>query len=157
MVNERGIEVDPNKIRVILNLPAPRIEREIKGFLGRLQYISRFIARLTNIFSDIALECMLAQLDDSERISDGRAIDDDFPDEDIVVVTSLSGVLLISSHGDHIPRFVCLGFSYRHPATNNIVEYEACILELETTLELGIRQMEVFGDSNMVLRQIQGH
>ena len=27
---------------------------------------------------------------------------------------------------------------------------------LETALELGIRQMEVFGDSNMVLRQIEG-
>ena len=40
---------------------------------------------------------------------------------------------------------------------NNIVEYEACILGLETTLELGIRQMEVFGDSNLVLIQIQGH
>ena len=39
---------------------------------------------------------------------------------------------------------------------NNIVEYEACILGLETALELGIRHMEVFGDSNMVLRQIQG-
>ena len=65
-------------------------------------------------------------------------------------------VLLISSHGDHIPRSVHLGFSDRHPATNNIVEYEACILGLETALELGIRQMEVFGDSNLVLRQIQG-
>ena len=36
--------------------------------------------------------------------------------------------------------------------TNNIVEYEVCILGLETTLELDIRQMEVFGDSNLVLR-----
>ena len=67
------------------------------------------------------------------------------------------GVLLISPHGDHIPRFVRLGFFDRHPTTNNIVEYEACILGLETTLELGITQMEVFGDSNLVLRQIQGH
>ena len=65
--------------------------------------------------------------------------------------------MLISPHGDHIPRFVCLGFFYQDPPTNNIVEYEACILGLETTLELGIRQMEVFGDSSMVLRQIQGH
>ena len=65
------------------------------------------------------------------------------------------GVLLISPHGDHIPRSVCLAFSDRHPTTNNSVEYEACILGLETTLELGIRQMEVFGDSNLVLRQIQ--
>ena len=61
---------------------------------------------------------------------------------------------MISPHGDHIPRSVRLAFSDRHPATNNIVEYEACILGLETTLELG--QMEVFGDSNLVLRQIQG-
>ena len=63
---------------------------------------------------------------------------------------------MISPHGDHIPRSVRLAFSDRHPATNNIVEYEACILGLETALELGIRQMEVFGDSNLVLRQIQG-
>ncbi|RVX00526.1 Transposon Ty3-I Gag-Pol polyprotein [Vitis vinifera] len=220
MVNERDIEVDPDKIRAILDMPAPRTEREVRGFLGRLQYISRFITRLIDIFlapptpgrplllylsvSDVALGCMLAQLDDSGKdraiyylmhlisrldslrylfdrsalvgrlmrwlvlltefdihyvtqksvrgsvvadhlaslpVSDGRAIDDDFSDEDVAVVTSLS---------------VRLAFSDRHPATNNIVEYEACILGLETALELEIRQIEVFGDSNLVLRQIQG-
>ena len=62
------------------------------------------------------------------------------------------GILLISPHGDHILISVRLAFSNRHPSTNNIVEYEACILGLEMTLELGIRQMEVFGDSNLVLR-----
>ena len=66
------------------------------------------------------------------------------------------GVLLISPQCDHIPRSVRLVFSDRHPITNNIVEYEACILGLETTLELSIRQMKVFGDSNLVLRHIQG-
>ena len=40
---------------------------------------------------------------------------------------------------------------------NNIAKYEAFILGLEIALKLGIRQMEVFGDSNLVLRQIQGH
>ena len=35
------------------------------------------------------------------------------------------GVLLVSPQGDHIPRSVRLAFSDRHPATNNIVEYEA--------------------------------
>ena len=43
----------------------------------------------------------------------------------------------------------------RYPATNNIVEYEACILGLETALELEIRRMEIFSDSNLVIRQIQ--
>ena len=104
-------------------------------------------------------------------ITDSIVIDDDFPDEEIAGVTSLSGwhmyfdgvakhsgygigVLLISPHGDHIPRSIRLAFSNRYPATNNIVEYEACILRLETALELRIRRMEIFGDSNLVIRQI---
>ena len=53
MVSEKGIEADPDKIRVILDMSAPRTEREIKGFLGRLQYISRFIVRLTDIYEPI--------------------------------------------------------------------------------------------------------
>ena len=53
MVSERGIEIDPNKIRAIFDMPAPRTESEIRGFLGRLQYISRFIPRLTNIYEPI--------------------------------------------------------------------------------------------------------
>ena len=102
-------------------------------------------------------------------VFDGRAIDDDFPDEDVATMISLSGwhmyfdgttnhfgygigVLLISPHGDHIPRSIRLAFSDRYSTTNNIVEYETCILVLEITLELGLRQIEVFGDSIMVLR-----
>ena len=40
--------------------------------------------------------------------------------------------------------------------TNNIVEYEACIIRLETALDLGIRQSEIHGDSNLVIQQTQG-
>ena len=36
IVSERGIEVDPGKIKAILDMPASRTEKEIKGFLGRL-------------------------------------------------------------------------------------------------------------------------
>ena len=36
IVSEPGIEVDPEKIRVILDMLALRTEREIRGFLGRL-------------------------------------------------------------------------------------------------------------------------
>ena len=62
------------------------------------------------------------------------------------------GVLLVSLQGDHILRSAHLAFSDRHPSTNNIVEYEACILDLETALKLSIRKMEMFSDSNLVLR-----
>ena len=323
IVSERGIEVDPEKTKAILDMPAPRTEKEIRGFLGRLQYISRFIARLTDIcepifrllrknqptvwnddfqcafakikecllsppallpptpgrplllylsVSDIALGCMLAQLDDSGKeraiyylskrmleyectyimierlclalvwatrrlrhyvteysillvsrldplkylfdrpvltgrlmrwlvlltefdiqyvtqksvkgsivadhlaslpVSDDRPIDYDFPDEQFVSMTSITGwrlyfdgaanqsgfgigILLISPQGDHIPRSVRLVFSGHHRLTNNMVEYEACITGLETALDLGIRQLEIHGDSNLVIRQTQG-
>ena len=53
MVSERGIEINPNKIRAILDMPVLRTEKEIKGFLCRLQYINQFIARLTNICEPI--------------------------------------------------------------------------------------------------------
>ena len=36
IVSERGIEVDPENIIAILDMPALRTEREIRGFLGRL-------------------------------------------------------------------------------------------------------------------------
>ena len=49
IVIEWGIEVDLETIRAILDMPAPRIEKEIRGFLGRLQYIIRSIAKLIDI------------------------------------------------------------------------------------------------------------
>ena len=48
LVNDRGIEVDPSNIKPILEIPPPKSEKEIRGLLGRLQYISRFIAKLTS-------------------------------------------------------------------------------------------------------------
>ena len=65
-------------------------------------------------------------------------------------------VFLIYPHGGHIPRAVCLASSDHYPTMNNIVKYKACILAMENALELGIRHMEIFSDSNIVIRWIQG-
>ena len=34
LVNDRGIEVDPSKIKAILEMPLPKSEKEIMGFSG---------------------------------------------------------------------------------------------------------------------------
>ena len=47
VVNNKGIKVDPAKVKAIQEMPAPRTEKEVKGFLGRLNYIARFISHLT--------------------------------------------------------------------------------------------------------------
>ena len=106
-------------------------------------------------------------------VSDDKPIDVDFPDEQFVSVTSIAGwrlyfdgaanqlgfgigIVLISPQGDHIPISVRLTFSDHHRLTNNIVEYEACITGIETALDLGVRQLEIHGDSNLVIKQTQG-
>ena len=40
LVSDRGIEVDPSKIKATLEMPPPKSEKEIRGFLGQLKYIS---------------------------------------------------------------------------------------------------------------------
>ena len=40
LVSDREIEVDSSKIKAILEMPPPKSEKEIRGFLGRLPYIS---------------------------------------------------------------------------------------------------------------------
>ena len=106
-------------------------------------------------------------------VSDDKPINDDFPDEQFVSVTSIAGwwlyfdgatnqsgfsigILLISPQGDHIPISIRLAFSDHHRLTNNIVEYEAFITGLETALDLGVRQLEIHEDSNLVIQQTQG-
>ncbi|RVW21322.1 hypothetical protein CK203_105456 [Vitis vinifera] len=189
IVSERGIEVDPDKIRAILDMPAPRTERESqptvwddqcqraferirvlvvassfgsaytrpsstpipisfgRGFrpalVGRLM---RWLVLLTEFDIHYVTQksirgSIVADHLASLPVSDARAIDDDFPDEDVAAVTSLSGWRM-----------------YFDGAANHS-GYGIGVLLIsphETALELGIRQMEVFGDSNLVLRQIQG-
>ena len=47
IVSQKGIEVDPDKFKAIQEIPAPRTEKQVRGFLGRLNYISRFISHMT--------------------------------------------------------------------------------------------------------------
>jgi ribonuclease HI len=41
-------------------------------------------------------------------------------------------------------------------ATNNVAEYRALLLGLESARELGAREVEVVGDSELIAKQVQG-
>ena len=49
VVSQKWIEVDPKKVKAILEMPEPCIEKQVRGFLGHLNYIARFISQLTVI------------------------------------------------------------------------------------------------------------
>ena len=58
--------------------------------------------------------------------------------------------------GEQSRSVVQEGFTYIPHATNNEAEYTALILGLTKALELGITEIEVEGDSNLVVNQVQG-
>ena len=47
ILRRRGIELYPSKIKPIQELPLPKTRKEVMSFLGRLNYISRFINQST--------------------------------------------------------------------------------------------------------------
>jgi ribonuclease HI len=63
---------------------------------------------------------------------------------------------IVEENGDLVRNVVQEGFLYIPHATNNEAEYNALILGLTKALELGIEQIEVEGDSNLVVQQVQG-
>ncbi|KAG8485246.1 hypothetical protein CXB51_021354 [Gossypium anomalum] len=46
VVSEKGTEIDPDKVKAKQELPLPHTQKEVRGFLGRLNYIARFISQL---------------------------------------------------------------------------------------------------------------
>ena len=47
IVSQKGMEVDPNKVRAILQMPHLFKEKEVRGFLKGLNNIAKFISQLT--------------------------------------------------------------------------------------------------------------
>uniref|UniRef100_A0A2N9F1L3 Uncharacterized protein n=1 Tax=Fagus sylvatica TaxID=28930 RepID=A0A2N9F1L3_FAGSY len=289
----RNSRLIPQRFQAIRSMPAPKTEKEIRSFLGRINYIARFIAQLTatceplfkllrkdvkikwtedcqRAFDKIkeyllnppilvpptpgrplilyltvqeaSMGCMLGQQDEtgkkeqaiyylSKKFTEpetryllvektccalawaskklrqymlyyttwlfdilfvarkaikGQAIadyladypseqlelmDSEFPDEDVMTVDednhgrwklyfdgaanavgSGIGAVLVSPKGQQTPIAVKLGFD----CTNNMTEYEACIVGLQAALEFGAYELEVFGDSLLIVSQTNG-
>ena len=55
--------------------------------------------------------------------------------------------VLISPEGNHCPFTTKLSFE----CTNNVVEYEACVLGLQAAIEKRIKSLKVYGDSALVI------
>ncbi|XP_050916267.1 uncharacterized protein LOC127131382 [Lathyrus oleraceus] len=62
------------------------------------------------------------------------------------------GAMITSPTSFHIPFTARLCFD----CTNNMAEYEACIYDIEITIDLRINILEVYGDSALVISQVRG-
>ena len=63
------------------------------------------------------------------------------------------GTVIISHQGCHTPFTARLCFD----CTNNMAEYEVCILGLKVAIDLRIKFLSIYGDSALVISQVKGY
>jgi ribonuclease HI len=61
-----------------------------------------------------------------------------------------AGVLFISPTNEQLRYVLRIYF----PASNNIVEYEACLHGMHIAVELGVKRLHVYSDSALVINQL---
>ncbi|XP_052874533.1 uncharacterized protein LOC128280424 [Gossypium arboreum] len=112
----------------------------------------------------------------SRALEDYEPLNFDFPNEDLMYVAAAEedtsedhpwklnfdgvsnavgngiGAFLISPTGDHYPFTCKLDFN----CTNNMEEYEACIMGIRAAIECKIKVLEVYGDSALVIYHLKG-
>ena len=62
------------------------------------------------------------------------------------------GAVLVSPKGYQFPASAKLTFPY----TNNLAHYEACIMGMKMAISIKIDELEVFGDSSLIIFQTRG-
>ncbi|XP_012849590.1 PREDICTED: uncharacterized protein LOC105969382 [Erythranthe guttata] len=96
-------------------------------------------------------------------------LSDDLPDEDVLVIEvsppwkmyfdgashregAGAGVVFITPNGEVLPH----SFTLTQNCSNNVAEYQALILGLEMAVDIKQLNLEVYGDSKLVINQILG-
>ena len=69
MVSREGIQPDPQKIKALTNMPAPKNKRELQAFLGIINYLGKFSPGMAEVklatmkadikYDDMDLECII--------------------------------------------------------------------------------------------------
>jgi len=71
-------------------------------------------------------------------------------DGSLMKTGAMAGLLFISPLGIHMRYVIRIHFA----ASNNVTEYEALVNGLKITIELGVRRLNVRGDSQLVIDQL---
>uniref|UniRef100_A0A2N9J520 Uncharacterized protein n=1 Tax=Fagus sylvatica TaxID=28930 RepID=A0A2N9J520_FAGSY len=184
MVSQRGIEANPDKIKAILDMSPPKTIKEVQSLTGKAAALNRFVSRSTDkclpFFRTLrkafqwteecqkAFEELKAYLSsppllspsqteftqpwkDEEDSEEGKAwtvnIDGSSTKE-----MSGAGVVLVSPEKDKFEYALQLRFR----ATNNEAEYEALLAGLKLSKSMGIENLTVKSDSQLIVGQVKG-
>ncbi|XP_050877303.1 uncharacterized protein LOC127081058 [Lathyrus oleraceus] len=168
IVNQQGIEVDLDKVRAAQEMPAPTTEKQMLLSEYDIEYHTQKAIKGSILDEHLA----------HWPIDDYQSIQFDFPDEDVMYLKAKDydellpsegpdpeshwglifdgsvnaygneiGAVIVTPQGSHIIFTARLTFT----CTNNVAEYEACIMDLEEAIDLRIKILDVYGDSTLIV------
>ncbi|PKI73788.1 hypothetical protein CRG98_005821, partial [Punica granatum] len=181
VVSERDIEADPDKVKAIKELPPPSTVREVRGFLGRLNYIARFIANLTdkcqllfrllrkNAAMEWDHECQKAFDSIKAYLIQPPILIPPAPNRPLILYLtvrrqSLGCMLGQEDESTRTERAIYYLSKKFTEGESNYPEiekmccamYEACIVGLQAAINFKVKELEVFGDSMLTIFQTLG-
>ncbi|XP_020254134.1 uncharacterized protein LOC109831208 [Asparagus officinalis] len=163
VVTANGIRLDPDKVKAIQELPPPRNLKELEAykddwriFAVKGRTISDLMANhplkeKAELYQDIPDETYEANVIFREQVwqlyfdgatstsSTGRVIAG-------VVVVFISPQNHILSHA----------VSLTEPCSNNVAEYNTLLVSLDIAKQLGVKHLETYGDSQLIVNQMKG-
>lgn len=107
---------------------------------------------------DEGYEPLKTYFPDEEVLFVGEDISESYPgwrmfyDGAVNFIGSGIGPVLISESGQYYPSTAKLRFR----CTNNMVEYEACILGIRMALDMNVQELLIIGDLDLLIHQVQG-
>ncbi|PHU02082.1 hypothetical protein BC332_27333 [Capsicum chinense] len=155
VVSHRGIELDPSKIKAIQDFPPPRNRTEVISFLGRLNYISRFIGQLST-----TCEPIFKLLKKSVAVEWTKEFQEVF---DKIKIYLSNSPVLVPLEPDHLAEKP-INEEYESLKTYFPDEEVLCVDEviidvdpgLRLAVDMGFQELLVLGDSDLLIHQIQG-
>jgi len=113
---------------------------------GTLTYAPRKAIK-SQILADFVAEWTDTQLPPSQIQGECWTV---YFDGSVMKTGAGAGLLFISPLGEHMRYVIRLHF----PASNNMAEYEPLLSGLHITIELGVKLLDVRGDSQLVVNQV---
>ncbi|GKV01604.1 hypothetical protein SLEP1_g14149 [Rubroshorea leprosula] len=175
LVHERGLEVDKNKARAVIEVRPPQNKKELQRFLGQpdadfkwerqhqaafdaiKEYLSKLPVLVPLVLADFLAghPCLDVNADENKGINlfsidlvPWRLIFDGSSTDQ----ASRAEIIIVSPDG--IKTQWCFQLDFK--CTNNQAEYEALVIGLELLVELKVPSVEIVGDSQLVLKQLSG-
>ncbi|XP_056682828.1 uncharacterized protein [Spinacia oleracea] len=144
LIDERGIEANPDKVQAVIDMTSPRTVKDVQRLTGCLAALGRFLSRAGDkchyFFSTInkgtQFEWTWIVHVDGSATQNGSG----------------AGIICESPEGDIYEYAMRFNFQ----ASNNEAEYEALICGIQMSRAAGAADVLVLSDSQLIVSQVKG-